>query len=81
MTWEERMAEKARVRKAISDAIESQESQRDWDITQDQWEEDMREKMTVEDAKELLSYPSHACACMGGPNCCIIRYKIARELV
>jgi hypothetical protein len=37
--------------------------------------------MTLADAVALLDAPAYACACLGGPNCCVRRFAQARELI
>ena len=83
MTWERRMALKAKYRKDTQDEIERKESQKDWDALQEQYIADYASSLTVEQARAEQKASEEnpiGCACIGGPVCCQIRYK-ARQRV
>lgn len=86
MTWEQRMADAAKERlqaeKAAQTArsVERWQAQRDYDIAH--YEERHGSKMTEDEARDWLDRGTGlACACAGGPFCCIIRSAVAHSVL
>lgn len=77
MEWEERMAAKARRRADKRAANETLQSNKEWEELQEEYVSSYAAALTPESAAEeqrLLDENPYACACVGGPFCCHIRY-------
>lgn len=40
----------------------------------------VRAEMTLGEATEINKGPGWACACLGGPDCCMFRWTVAEDL-
>jgi hypothetical protein len=82
MTWEARMAARARERREWREAIERSNWKRYQEEEDERDRSAIRETMTLGFATFMLSpsFPRIGCACTGPPNCCRNRYGVAREL-
>ncbi len=78
--WESRMAVQARERQAQAKVMGARDP---WDISyaravREEWE--LQARMTLGEARRLLTGPTWACACTGFPDCCVYRGEQARAL-
>lgn len=79
VTWEARMAARARERKVDHEAVERRLWERRQALVERQ-ELARRASMTLGQGMELLNAPPGACACVGPPFCCLSAFIQARAL-